>query len=118
MIVVIAIAAGGGGSSSSLPTGPWGKLISCLQSHPLLAVYDATTANTPEAKTKALDIWQNVEGISLAYIGNNSLGADDFTGSNDANVNLTDGPLHYGFSPRADTLNKSDISTCVTRNFG
>lgn len=120
LVVIIALASSGGGKSHSLPSGQWGKLISCMESHPLFNVYDAysTNANAPNASTKALDIWQTLKGVSLAYVGDNALGADDLTGSGDANVNLTDGPIHYGFTPQAGSSDKYAITTCITGAYG
>jgi hypothetical protein len=90
-------------------------VISCLEGHPLFAVYDAysTHADAPSAKTKAVDVWQSVKGLDLAYVGNNSLGADDLTGAGATAVNEVAGPIHYGFSRLADGQNRLDVTRCV-----
>lgn len=110
---------GCGGTNSARVPGRWGSLIACLRNHPLLAVYDATSGNasSPTARTNALDVWQDVKGVALAYIGNNAMGADDLTGSGAVSVNLIDGPIHFGFNPQADTQNRFDVESCVRRAY-
>ena len=105
---------------SGLPSGAWGKTIGCLRYHPLYGVYDAYSQNAskPGPRTKAVSVWQNLKGVALAYVGNNTLGADDLTGSGDARVTRTDGPIHYGFSKDANGANQRDIIGCITANYG
>jgi hypothetical protein len=124
LVVVIVIAAIAGKSGSGSPhgtahEGPWARLVSCLEAHPLFNVYDAysQSAATATASSKSLSIWQTLKGEALAYVGNNALGADDVTGSGDANVDQTVGAIHYGFTPLADSQNKADITTCVLASY-
>jgi hypothetical protein len=90
-------------------------VIGCLEGHPLFKVFDAYSANAtkPNAKTRAVSIWQDLKGTALAYVGNRALGADDVTGSGSANVNQQSGALHYGFTQRATALDHTAITTCV-----
>ena len=104
-----------GSDASRLPPGKWGQVISCLEGHPLFKVYDAysTNAGAPNARTKAVSVWQTLKGVALAYVGNSARGADDLTGTGDTDVNDVAGPIRYGFSPNADSQNQLDISNCV-----
>jgi hypothetical protein len=114
-VAAIALAGCGGAASTSLPTGSWGRTIACVQNHPLFDVYDAysTSAQKPNAKTKAVVIWQDLKGTALAYIGNSALGADDLTGSDGSNVDQRSGVIRYGFTNLATPADQLAISTCV-----
>jgi hypothetical protein len=111
----LVVLAAGCGNSRDLPPGRWGQVISCLESHPIFNVYDASSLNAaaPTTDTKAVSVWQTLKGVALAYVGNNVLGADDLTGTGDANVDNAAGPIHFGFSPNADPQNRLDISNCI-----
>ena len=119
-VVIASVLAGCGASSHATAIkGRWGSLIKCLKGHPLFDVYSADAAATARsARTNAVVVLQDLNGHFLAYLGNNAMGADDLTGSGGANVSLADGPIHYGFSPFADTQNRSDIENCVTGAYG
>jgi hypothetical protein len=70
------------------------------------------------AKTKALAVWLDLKGVEVAYIGDNALGADDLTGSGNTRRLSVQAPIHFGFTPQADTQNQYEITNCVTRAFG
>jgi hypothetical protein len=131
LLLIIAAIAGNPTPKKVTPSAPsaaaarpkdhrWQRLISCLEAHPLFAVFDAysTNAKSPGANTKAVVVWQTLKGTDLAYVGNKTLGADDNTGAAAATVNLVDGPIHYGFDPVANARNKLDIRTCVEGSYG
>lgn len=113
VIVIAAILGSAGHTSNNLPPGKWGRVISCLQSHPLFSVSDAITGNAPTRKTASVVVLGELNGHFLAYVGDNALGADDLTGTQGIDVNLRSGPIHYGFFETADAQNKSDIAACV-----
>jgi hypothetical protein len=121
VVIVIAALTGGkkGGSSSTKHQGPWARLVSCMEGHPLFNVYDAYSASaaTATAASKAVSIWQTLKGVPLAYVGNNALGADDNTGAGDANVDQKAGSIHYGFTPQADAQNQADITGCIVASY-
>jgi hypothetical protein len=139
LVVVIAIAAGGSKSSSSLPKGQWGKVISCLEGHPLFAVYDGNSSNAgaPTASTTKLDVWQNVKGIDLANVtefstpaqaqaaARSAVAGEIQVGDPSSNVGAI-GPVEYLFvlggngdppQPLADTQNQLAITDCVQQAY-
>lgn len=118
VVAAAVLLAGCGASSAPLPAGRWGKVISCLQGHPAFSVSEAGTGNDPGVQTGAVVVLDQLSGDFLAYVGNNRMGADDITGTEAANVDDVDGPIHYGFSDQADDQNRLDVGGCVTGQYG
>ena len=115
-VVLLAGTLAGCGSGGALPAGSWGKLIGCLRSHPLLAVYNAGSAIKLTPMTRAVSVWSQA-GYNVAYVGDNALGADDFTSSDAADVDDVAGPIHFGFAPRADPSQRLAVTSCVEASY-
>jgi hypothetical protein len=140
LVVVVAIVVSGLSSKSkSMPPGPWGRVVSCLEGHPLFAVYDAASSNAsaPTSKTTRLDVWQNLKGIDLANMRKLGTAAEaEATARSDAateshvgdasdNVGAI-GPVEYLFvlggnqdppQPLADPQNQLDIADCIEQGY-
>lgn len=139
VIIAAALVAGLSPDGKSLPGGPWGKLISCLQGHPLFAVYDATSphASVPTASTTSVDVWQNIKGLYLARVTKfateggaqaavKSAAASESQVGDPLNNVGSVGPVEYLFNlggshvppqPLADTQNQLDITVCVEQSY-
>lgn len=135
LLLLIALIAGSSQKSKALPPGQWGKVVSCLEGHPLFAVYDAASSNAaaPSPSTTKLDVWQNIKGIDLADVtrfgtpaaaqaaSRADAASETQVGDPSDNVGAI-GPVEYLFvlggdqnppQPLADSLNQLDITDCI-----
>ncbi|MGZ4316091.1 MAG: hypothetical protein ACXVRS_09685 [Gaiellaceae bacterium] len=112
------VSSGCGGGLTATST-PWARVRGCLQRNQSFVVSDADSPDDPPIGTsRAVIIRQGPEDTPLAYLGHNAARANDLMSLEGIRVSNVDGPIHYGFTARADNSTKHYVAACVTNASG
>ena len=106
--------------SGSLPAGPWGRVIACLQRDSALNIFVNTKAVNgfvPGADTRALLVSDGTTGDTVAYVGDTAMGANGVPAVGNPDVDQKAGPIRFGFTSTATAAQRQATVKCVSRYY-
>lgn len=119
VILIIAAAFAWKNPSSSQPvSGRWGRLITCLESHPLLSVRPASGVGGVGPHTHAVAVLQQLSGALEAYVENVAMAGGGSSRYGSARIDHRVGSVRYGYASAADGGDVLLVKTCLTSMYG